>query len=76
MKIRLNPPLTADRICRITKAIPIGIEASTPITHIATHSREVEEGTLFLSLTGAYTNGDAFYSEVISKKATYYQKRG
>ena len=68
MKIRLNPPLTADRICRITKAIPIGIETSTPITHIATHSREVEEGTLFLSLPGAYTNGDAFYSEVISKK--------
>ncbi len=63
MKIKLTRPMRANEIKEITNAT-LNIPGDTRIDFIATHSDEVSEGTLFLSLQGEKTHGDVFLPRV------------
>ncbi len=66
MRIKLDHPYTATELCRL---LGVFSRAAGTVTHLATDSREVREGDLFVALRGDRHNGNRYIKEALSHGA-------
>ena len=74
MRIKLAFPLRLGEIAKATDGYVAQKFANKTVSYIATDSREIFKGDLFIALKGENTDGENYVADIIKKEAFHFSK--